>query len=274
MRFMFFETFIYPEAVVKTKIDPASLTDLTSVRRKIVPVTFTLDLHGVTKELTANVAVTLISDDEVIVSSEAPISIAATDFNLDLGIKKLEEAAKVVLIPSATVTFDLRFRRKAADGASVVAALTPETGSEAQGRALEIIRAEPASTALETKGDFDREACLGRFDILSKSDNIYFTSGSARIDARSGPLLSAVVDIVSRCPDMTVVVAGHTDSDGSDAMNQTLSERRAVSIANYLERNGVTAGRVVTAGYGESDPAFSNTAAEKWRNRRIEFSAR
>ncbi|MEO5973540.1 MAG: OmpA family protein [Sphingomicrobium sp.] len=69
-----------------------------------------------------------------------------------------------------------------------------------------------------------------------------------------------------------VDVLGHTDSTGSDAYNQALSERRARSVANYLSSHGVAAARVATQGYGETMPIADN-ASEAGRavNRRVEI---
>ena len=112
-----------------------------------------------------------------------------------------------------------------------------------------------------------------RFEILSRTGNIHFRSGSAVLQDESTPLLQTLLDIVQRCPDMRVQVAGHTDSDGSSAANQALSEARAKAVADWLTAQGVDTGRVRTVGFGETRPAFANdTAVNKGRNRRIEFT--
>jgi OmpA-OmpF porin, OOP family len=68
-------------------------------------------------------------------------------------------------------------------------------------------------------------------------------------------------------------VAGHTDSDGSDAYNQNLSVRRAASVVAYLKSKGVPANKMTAAGYGESKPIADNTTDEgKAKNRRITFT--
>ena len=257
MRFLFFETFKYPEATIRTEIDPSLLTDLEAIRRKTVPVTYTMDLHGVTNSAEAQVAVTLLTPDLVSVASTTPVSISVADFNLMEGLGKLQEAANVDIIPSATVSFDFIFARNQSS-AQVV---QPQTQAAA-----------PASVALEAEGNFDREACKGRFEILSRTGNIYFGSGSARLDPKSEPLLNSLANIVSRCPDMVVEVGGHTDSVGSNATNLRLSEARAQSVTDYLMRQDIAAGMLVSKGYGESSPIASNDTAEgRQKNRRIEF---
>lgn len=257
MRFLFFETFQFPEAVITTKIDPALLTDLKTLKRKIIPLTYELQLHGVKKSFDADVAVTYLSDDMVAVSTTAPISVAAADFGLEEGIKKLEEAANVVIVPSATISFDFVFTRKSSGEKTVTAAATPQA---------------PASKALEPEGNLDPKACKGRFEILSRTGHIYFPSGSARLDARSGPLLDSLVDIISRCPGLVIEVGGHTDSDGSAAANLRLSEHRASAVTQYLISRGIPENRIVSVGYGETRPVAPNDTADgKHRNRRIEF---
>ncbi len=261
MRFLFFETFQFPEALITAKIDKALLTDLPVLKRKIIPLTFTMNLHGNSRTYDTEVAVTLMSDDLAAVSTTAPISVPAADFGLDGGVKKLEEAANVVIVPSATVSFDFVFARNG-DGKETVA--VAETTPPATQPA--------AAKALEPEGDFDLDACKGRFEILSRTDNIYFPSGSARLDARSEPLLNSLVDIISRCPGLKIEVGGHTDSDGSAGANMRLSDRRAAAVTQYLTSKNIPAERIVSVGYGETRPVASNDTPEgKSRNRRIEF---
>jgi len=258
MRFLFFETFQYPEAKVSLSVDPSVVADLAQVRRKVVRLPFTLELHGEQKQLEADLALTLIGDDLVAVSTNDPVTIALSDFNLIGGLEKLQEAANVEIIPSTTVTFELIFKRLGTGQQAPVQVATSEA---------------PASAALETKGDFSLEACVGRFEILSRTGNIYFATGSARLDDKSVPLLNQVADIVARCPGLVIQVSGHTDSMGSDSANQRLSERRAGSVADYLAGKGIPRDRMVSVGMGESQPVASNDTRDgRGKNRRIEFS--
>ncbi|WP_029064815.1 OmpA family protein [Labrenzia sp. DG1229] len=257
MRFLFFETFEFPEAVITAQIDPSVLADLPTRRRKVIPLAFELQLHGVTKTLETEVAVTLVGDEIVAVSSTAPVSVAASDFNLQGGIKKLEEAANVAIVPSATVTFDFLFSKNS--GQQVAQETAPE-------------KQQAAATAIEPEGNLDEKACKGRFEILSRTDNIYFASGSASLDKRSEPLLDSLVDIILRCPDLKIEVGGHTDSDGGADANKRLSERRAASVENYLYGKKVSGNRITSVGYGEASPIAPNDTPDgKRRNRRIEF---
>lgn len=262
MRFLFFETFQFPQATVTVQLNPDELRTLPEVRRKTMTLPFSLTLHGVTKEMTADVAVVLISSDLVAVSTVAPISIAVGDFNLTEGLEKLKDAAKVEVVPSGAVTFDFLFARSTPGGGTDGAAAEPAGDAPAGA----------GSAALETKGDFGVEECVGRFEILSRTRSIHFASASARLSADSNALLDALFDIVRRCPGMVIEIGGHTDSDGSDATNQALSERRAAAVAAYLAAKGIDAGRLVTKGYGEAQPIAANDSARnKAQNRRIEF---
>lgn len=257
MRFLFFESFQYPEALIEAQLDDAALSDLGAKRRLIVDLPYTLTLHGVTKGYVTPVAVTLLSDDQVAVSSTSPVVIAAEDFGLLTGIEKLQEAANVTITPSASVTFDLIFTRNGS--------VTPAV--------IEAAPAKPADAALEVNGDFDTASCEGRFEILSRAGNIFFRSGSARLSPKSAPLLDSLAGIISRCPGLIIEVSGHTDSDGSDNANLALSEARAKAVAAYLGTHGVPAERLVVAGYGETRPIVPNDDAEnKAKNRRIEFT--
>ena len=71
--------------------------------------------------------------------------------------------------------------------------------------------------------------------------------------------------------DTDVLVLGHTDSVGSDAYNETLSEKRANSVDNFLVSRGVASSRLDSEGYGETDPVASNETEEgRQLNRRVE----
>lgn len=270
MRFLFFETFEFPEASITTQIDPALIADLADVRRKTLTLPFTMNLHGVTKEMTADLSLTLIGEDLVAVSTAEPINVAVADFNLAGGLQKLEEAANVEIVPSSTVSFDFIFRKTGDTQAPVATAAVTEPVVE---EPVEEPVAAPQTAALETEGEFSLEACIGRFEILSRTDNIYFSPGSARLEAKSSALLDTVADIVKRCPQMNIEIAGHTDSVGAATYNQRLSEQRAASVVSYLTGQGIVDGRMTAVGFGEARPIADNGTKEgRWRNRRIEFS--
>jgi len=260
MRFLFFETFKFQQAIVTANVDPSILADLVAKGRVIIPLDLTIDLHGVQHKLTIDAVVTRIADNRVAVASAEPILIMAELFGLDEGVLKLEDAAKVDILPGGSVSFDLVFEQ--VDGASLAQAPPAAT------------TAARVSTAKEPTGDFSFEACIGRFEILSRTGSIYFESGSARLAPSSAPLLETVIAIVERCPSLDITVEGHTDSIGAADLNQRLSEARAQSVADYLIAHGVDESRISAIGYGELVPIAPNdTARNRSRNRRIKFTA-
>jgi OOP family OmpA-OmpF porin len=280
MRFLFFETFKYPTATLTAKLDPAAFADLPAKRRMTVTLPFALDLHGVKKDLEAQVVVTMLTDSMVSVASQTPISINVDDFGLLPNVEKLQQAANVSsILPTATVTFDFVFAQDGGDPAkpAIVAAAPAEAAAPVEAVAAEPVSAEqpagPVATDA-TKDAYSNEECLNRFEVLSRTGSIYFRIASARLDPQSRPVLDAVLDVVTKCPQLKVEVSGHTDSDGDDAANQRLSERRAKSVAEFLVTAGAAQAQIGAVGYGESRPIAANdTDKNKGLNRRIEFSA-
>jgi outer membrane protein OmpA-like peptidoglycan-associated protein len=102
--------------------------------------------------------------------------------------------------------------------------------------------------------------------------NITFETNSADIRGGFYDVLDSVVLVLKEFKDTSIVVAGHTDSVGGDSFNQTLSERRAYSVKNYLTSGGIPSGRVQATGFGKRYPIASNdTAQGREQNRRVEL---
>jgi OmpA-OmpF porin, OOP family len=75
-----------------------------------------------------------------------------------------------------------------------------------------------------------------------------------------------------RCPNTNIEISGHTDTDGDEAANQGLSEKRAQAVADYLVKAGLPANRFSAVGYGSTQPTAGNdTDQGKAQNRRIDF---
>ena len=101
---------------------------------------------------------------------------------------------------------------------------------------------------------------------------VNFGFDSAEIDAASEGVLDVAAEQLNGCPNVAVRVQGHTDSIGTEAYNQGLSERRAESVRSHLIGRGVPASRLTAVGYGESQPIASNDTAEgRALNRRVEL---
>ena len=101
---------------------------------------------------------------------------------------------------------------------------------------------------------------------------IYFNSGKSTFKSADVPArLDAMANILKNYPNAKFSVEGHTDSDGSDAFNQTLSEERATVVKDALLERGIKSSNLNAVGYGESKPVETNkTAAGKAKNRRTE----
>lgn len=101
---------------------------------------------------------------------------------------------------------------------------------------------------------------------------VTFDFDKARLTHNAKVILDLVADTLLAAPEIRVEIAGHTDSIGSEAYNQKLSERRAKAVYDYLVQRGIDAGRMTVKGYGESQPIASNETEEgRELNRRVEL---
>jgi outer membrane protein OmpA-like peptidoglycan-associated protein len=103
--------------------------------------------------------------------------------------------------------------------------------------------------------------------------NITFASGGYQLNTDFLQVLDSVVLVLNEFKKTIIVVAGHTDSQGSNQANQSLSERRATSVSSYLISKQVTDARIESIGFGEIYPIGDNaTDAGRSLNRRVELS--
>jgi OmpA-OmpF porin, OOP family len=101
---------------------------------------------------------------------------------------------------------------------------------------------------------------------------ILFDTDSDVIRSESRPVLEEVLSVFKGEPEWKLTIEGHTDAAGSDTHNQTLSQKRAESVAAYLRSGGIDAGRLKTVGFGESKPVADNdTELGRAQNRRVEL---
>ena len=130
----------------------------------------------------------------------------------------------------------------------------------------------------EVKGTVANQGCPEITEEAIKQLNNYgktilFNSGKSTFKPQTFPVLQSMVSILKEYPYSKFMVEGHTDSDGSNELNQTLSENRAAAVKNYLIENGITTDRLRSTGFGETKPIDSNkTAKGKANNRRVEVS--
>ena len=103
-------------------------------------------------------------------------------------------------------------------------------------------------------------------------EKIQFTSGRSTILRASYDVLDSVSTVLTQYPKIQIRIEGHTDSDGGEAMNQKLSDRRANAVRDYLVKAGINAVRMEAVGFGELRPMATNrTSTGKAKNRRVEF---
>jgi outer membrane protein OmpA-like peptidoglycan-associated protein len=113
-----------------------------------------------------------------------------------------------------------------------------------------------------------------REDLLrvSVSSEASFDFDRYEVKPEFKPTLNKVADVLANTPGQRIRVVGHTDSYGSEAYNQRLSERRALATGDYLISQGVASAQLQTEGRGESEPRADNaTAAGRAQNRRVEI---
>ena len=114
---------------------------------------------------------------------------------------------------------------------------------------------------------------IGEGIKITFSSGILFDVDKANLKDPYKGELSQLATILNKYEDTNILLAGHTDSTGSDEYNLELSRRRAQSVANFLATQNVNSARFSTQGYGKSDPIASNDTPEgRAQNRRVEVA--
>jgi outer membrane protein OmpA-like peptidoglycan-associated protein len=122
------------------------------------------------------------------------------------------------------------------------------------------------------------DGCPRKFYIAKDKivilDQVRFQTGKAVIQSVSFELLNGVASTLVKYPGITLIqVEGHTDNQGADEANLTLSQARADSVKAYLAGKGVAEARMVAKGFGETKPVADNATADgRQQNRRVEFN--
>ena len=107
---------------------------------------------------------------------------------------------------------------------------------------------------------------------LSDQGDVLFAFDSAELTPAAHEQLMALMDKLKSADVLSIKVVGHTDSQGSDAYNQGLSERRASSVAAFLLNQGLAPDKLTSQGMGESQPVADNASEEgRAKNRRVEL---
>ncbi|MFO7526619.1 MAG: OmpA family protein [Ignavibacteriaceae bacterium] len=114
---------------------------------------------------------------------------------------------------------------------------------------------------------------VGEGIALKFDSGILFGFDSATLQPQAKENIYKLADILKKYPDSNILIAGHTDSDGSEQYNQSLSERRAKAVSDYTKLQGVSSSRLSVVGLGETEPIASNDSESgKQLNRRVEIA--
>lgn len=178
----------------------------------------------------------------------------------------------------------------AATGALAGAAIGSATGNKAGtgalvGAAIGAVAGNVWSRRMEEQRQAMERATAGTGVEVTRTENnelklnvpsdVSFDTGRADIKPELRSVLDQFAQGLKSQPNTLVRVIGHTDSTGSDAVNNPLSERRAESVRSYLVDRGVAGSRIETAGRGSREPIASNATTEgKAKNRRVEIFLR
>lgn len=113
---------------------------------------------------------------------------------------------------------------------------------------------------------------VGEGIVVEFSSNILFAFDKSNLSSGAKANLNKLVKVLNSYPDTDIELQGHTDSKGSAAYNQTLSEQRAGAVAGYLIGQGIPSSRTTIKGYGATQPKYDNdTENGRSQNRRVEF---
>jgi len=114
---------------------------------------------------------------------------------------------------------------------------------------------------------------VGEGIAITFDSGILFAFDSSTLQPEAKANIGKLSDILKKYPDSNILIAGHTDSDGTEQYNQGLSERRAKSVSDYAMLQGINSSRLSIVGLGETEPVASNETVEGKRlNRRVELA--
>lgn len=117
------------------------------------------------------------------------------------------------------------------------------------------------------------EECIAQIDAITNARKILFDPSSATITADTLPIVDDIADVLKKCADLRIQIAGFTDSQGREEMNQQLSQERAGAVLVALRQRRIPVSSFEAVGFGEADPIATNDTEDgREANRRIEFS--
>lgn len=168
--------------------------------------------------------------------------------------------ANAAMVDANNQRINAESANRRADAATADADAARDATANAQNSAAELQRQIDALNAKVT----DRGLVLTLGDVL-------FASGTANLNSGGDNHLAKLAGFLNKYPERTTMIEGHTDSVGSDAYNQGLSQRRADAVKSYLVAQGIDASRLTASGKGEGSPVGDNgSTTGRQQNRRVE----
>lgn len=158
------------------------------------------------------------------------------------------------------------------DNGSVIGALI---GAAVGGTTGALIGRHMDKQAEELRNDLSGATVtrVGEGIRITFDSGLLFAVDNSDVSGAAQTNLTNLASTLNKYDDTEILIEGHTDADGADAYNQTLSDRRAESVRRMLISQGVRGGRISTVGYGEAQPLADNTTAQgKAANRRVEVA--
>jgi len=171
----------------------------------------------------------------------------------------------------------------AAGGGAVGAVIGKKVGSTAKGAIIGAAVGGTAGAIIGSRMDKQAEELameipgarverVGEGIVVTFDSGLLFAYDSDAIQGAARDNLTNLAESLKKYGDTEILIVGHTDATGSDAYNQDLSQRRALSAANYIVSQGVVNTRLRTTGRGELEPIDTNeTDAGRAQNRRVEI---
>lgn len=209
---------------------------------------------------------------EALTDAEAAVQLAEQlDAKPELAAHRVYIAQRKVQVAQAVAEARYAEGERAALAAELDRARLEAREREVGSARMDADAARMQAAALQAEIDAMNARSTDRGLVLTLGDVLFET---AKADLKAGAVadLDQLATFLSKYPDRSVVIEGHTDSVGGEDYNLGLSQRRAESVRSYLMRHGVDPSRVTTQGMGESVPVGTNeTAGGRQQNRRVEI---
>ena len=176
---------------------------------------------------------------------------------------------------AAKATAEAAAAAKAATEAAAAKAAAEAAAKAAQRSAAVTPPPAPAPAPSPSQARVEADTCQALLTKVRNEGVINFKRASADLDNRSNSTLDRIAGVMATCRSAAIEVQGHTDAEGTPERNANLSNRRALSVLDYLIKAGVDSSRLTAVGYGETRPVAPNDTNEnRAKNRRIEFEVK